>query len=301
MQTTLVAPSVMPAPQTRSDKEQTIAMLSEAMRESIRRDKAAGRLTPSTVAKFASLHLVLDDGSNRPVTPAPHHWLWLELVCDVRIKKLLIISQPETAKTTWIVGAYLGCLLGFHPEQQIILGSVSEKTAEKRSMMLRAMVETPNWQSTFPRVLPVAASDGFKWVTTEWSLAQDGQPYAGRIHPTVFAVGRGGSVIGGRANTIVSDDLLDFDSTRTQGQRDTNARWIHSEFLSRRKSRVGRILMIGNAWHPEDYYARAEREGGWVICKTRTLSDGPEVYATVTYPDDWRYEMLGEPVGRAEI
>lgn len=307
MQTTLIAPGMAPGivpiavPQTRADKEQAIAMMSEAMRESIRRDKAAGRLTPQTVAKFASLHLTLDDGSNKPVTPAAHHWLWLTLACDLRIKKLLIISQPETAKTTWIVGGLVGAYIGFYPEHSVIIASVSGEVASKRSMMLRAMAETPSWQSTFPGVLPVSAREGFKWIETEWSLAPNGQPHAGRLHPTVFAVGRGGAVIGSRANVIIGDDLLDFDSTRTQGSRDTDARWVQTSLLTRAKARVGRQIFIGNAWHPEDYYARAEREGGWVVCKTRTLSDGPEVYATITYPDDWKYEMLGEPIGRAEV
>lgn len=274
-------------------------MMREAMRESIRRDKKAGRMTAQTIAHFAALHLTLDDGM--PVTPAAHHWLWMALACDVRIKKLLIISQPETAKTTWIVGGFVGCYIGFYPENSVIISSVDGETATKRAMTLRTMVETEDWQSTFRGISPVKAADGFKWNADEWSLAPNGTPRQGRLHPTMFATGRGGSVIGSRADLVIADDLLDFDSTRTQHQRETDSRWIHSTLLSRRKARVGRVIVIGNAWHPEDYYSKAEREGGWVVCKTRTLSDSKEVYADLTYPDDWQGPILGEVVGGAKV
>jgi hypothetical protein len=291
MQTTII---------TRQQQEQSIQMMREAMRESIRRDKRAGRMTAQTIAKFAALHLTLDDGCT-PVTPAAHHWLWMALACDENIKKLLIISQPEAAKTTWIVSGFLGCYLGFYPERNVIIGSVTKDVAVKRSLSLRTMVETPNWQSTFPNVLPIKANDGFKWTADEWSLAPGGKPRTGRLHPSMFAVGRGGDVIGSRADLVVSDDILDDDSTRTQHQRDGDERWMHSTFLARRKSRVGRIIIIGNAWHPEDYYAKAEREGGWVICKTRTLSEGREAWAELIYPDGWKHSMLGVPVGEAIV
>lgn len=284
---------------TRQQQEQSVQMMREAMRESIRRDNKAGRMTAQTVAMFAALHLTLDDGS--PVTPAAHHWLWLALACDARIRKLLIISQPEAAKTTWIISGFVGCYLGFNPESSVIVGSVTKDVAEKRSMTLRTMVETPDWQSTFRGVLPIKAADGFKWNTDEWSLAPSGTPRQGRLHPTMFAVGRGGDVIGSRADLIIADDLLDFDSTRTQHQRETDSRWIHSTLLSRRKAKVGRVIVIGNAWHPEDYYSKAEREGGWVVCKTRTLSEGQNVYADLTYPDDWQGPMLGEVVAGAKV
>lgn len=251
------------------------------------------------MAAYAELLLRTDDG--RPITPAAHHWLWLTLLCDERIRRLLIIAPPESAKTTWLISAFAGAYVGVWPERNIIIGSVSDEVAEKRALSLRAMVESPAWQAVFPGVLPVKASVGLKWTTAEWSVAPGGQPRAGRIHPTVFAVGRGGSVIGSRADLLIGDDLLDFDSTRTQHQRQMGEAWIHNSFLSRVKARTGRAVIIGNAWHADDYYAKARREGGWVVCHMGLLGDGADVYATLTWPDGWPAEArLGEPVGQAE-
>lgn len=250
------------------------------------------------MAAYAALNLTDDDGL--PITPAAHHWLWLKLLCDERIKKLLIIAPPESAKTTWTILAYLGCRIGFYPEQSIIIGSVTGPVAEKRSVSLRTAIESAEWQATFPEIEPcLSTSSGLRWTTTEWSVAPNGNPHPGRMHPTLAAYGTGGSVIGSRADLIVADDLLNFENSRTAHQRDLVEEWLHNSLLSRRKSRTGRMVMIGTAWHHEDIYSKARREGGWVVCHIPLLSDGNDVAATVSYPDGWKYEMLGEPVGKA--
>lgn len=237
-----------------------------------------------------------------PITPAAHHWLWLQLLCDERIKKLLIIAPPESAKTTWSISAYLGCRVGFWPEQSIIIGSVSGPVAEKRSMALRTMVETVEWQSTFPGILPVSAHDGLKWQTDEWSLAPNGKKRPGRLHPTVAAHGTGSlKVDGSRADLVMADDLLNFENSRSSHQRETVEAWLHSSLLARRKSRIGRIVMIGTAWHHDDIYSKARKEGGWVVCHIPLLSETDMVYANISYPDNWPYETIGEPVGTANV
>lgn len=269
------------------------------MRAKIQRQLALGTLTPESVASFAYLHITNDSGV--PIMPAAHHWLWLDLMTDERIKRLLIIAPPESAKTTWTISAYVGAYVGFYPERSVIIGSTSGVVAEKRSMSLRTMVESEAFRKTFPGVIPVKSAKGLKWVPNEWSLAPDGIPHPGRLHPTVAAYGTGGSVIGSRADLVVCDDLLDFDNTRTAHQRETVNQWIHNSLLSRRKSRTGRVIMIGTAWHHADFYSIARKSGTWVVCHVPLLTEGPEVAAHITYPDDWPYEKLGDPIGAGAL
>ena len=266
----------------------------ERLRATIAEARARHTITPDAVYAFAALHLRTDSG--RPVEPAAHHELWVKLLCDWRIKRLLIIAPPESAKTTWTISAYLGCKVGIFPESNTIIGSVSGPVAERRALSLRGMVETPEWQATFPGILPVAAHDGMKWGTTEWSLAPNGQPASGRLHPTISAYGTGGSVIGSRADEIIADDLLDEDNSRTAHQRGLVERWLHTSLLSRRKARVGRIVVVGTAWHEADIYANIRRSPDWVVCHVPLLTEGDRVWADVSYPDDWSGPMLGEPV-----
>lgn len=282
------------------DKLKAIGGMIAAARADIQRGKREGRLTAGTVRKFAGIHMVDDFGA--PIIAAAHHAFWLQLFCDERIKKLLIIAPPETAKTTWVL-AFVGCYIGFYPENSVIISSVAGAVAEKRSLSLRAMCESAAWQATFTGATLLTAATGFKYTTEEWSLAPNGRPRAGRLHPTVFSVGRGGSVIGSRADLVIADDLLDMDSTRTQAQRKLGEQWIHSSLISRAKSKTGRVIMIGNGWHPEDFYSQMLRDSkGFVVVRMATMSESEGGYfADITYPDDWQHEMLGERVGAAEV
>jgi hypothetical protein len=270
------------------------------LRAIVREAAIRKKVTPEAVVAYAALHLVRDDG--KPIEPAPHHRLWLRLLCDERIRKLLIIAPPESAKTTWVISAYLGCRIGIFPQQSVIIGSDAGATAEKRSVSLRAMVVTEAWQETFPGVLPVRAHDGgLKWETTEWSLAPDGIPFPGRLHPTIAAYGTGGAIVGSRGDLVLGDDLLNYEGSRSPTWRLRTEEWAHTSFLSRRKAGTGRAAIIGTSWHPEDYLARARAAGDWVVCHLPMLSDGPEVYATLTYPDKFEWDRLGEPMAGAML
>lgn len=222
-------------------------------------------------------------------------------MCDERVRKLLIIAPPESAKTTWVISAFAGAYIGFYPERSVIIGSTSGPVADKRSLSLRGMVESDSWQTTFPRVKPVPPGGSLKFEKAEWSIAPDGRPRPGRLHPTVSAYGTGGAVIGSRADLVIADDLLDFENSRTSHQRGLVETWFHNSLLSRRKARTGRTIMIGNAWHHDDLYSHARKEGGWIVVHIPILQAGTAFYADITYPDSWRYERLGEPVANASL
>lgn len=118
------------------------------LREFIQAAKQRDMLTPNVVAAYAYVHLVDDNGI--PLQPAAHHWLWLDLLCDTNIKKLLIIGPPESAKTTWAVSAYLGCKIGFYPEQSFILGSSSGPIASKEVFIAPNYDSITRMASNFP-------------------------------------------------------------------------------------------------------------------------------------------------------
>lgn len=224
----------------------------------------------------------------------------MELVCNEDIKKLLIIAPPGSAKTTWLVSAYLGCRIGFWPEQSVIIGSVSDEVAEKRSLSLRNMTENPLWRSIFP---DVERDESLKWEQKEWSIKPKGKNTPGRLHPSVRSYGTGASIIGSRADFLLGDDLLNFDNSRTQTMRDVVSSWFHNSFLSRRKNGTGRVVLIGNSWNAADLYADIRRNShGWVICHMPLLSEREDgFFINITYPDDWNGAMLGEPAGEAMV
>lgn len=245
------------------------------------------------VTAFAALHMQTEDGT--PLVPAAHHNLWLSLVCDLHVKRLLIIGTPESAKTTWML-AYAACLVGFYPEQPGIIAAVSGPVATKRSLALRQIIDSDEYRETFPGVV---RAEGLPWREEEWSVAPEGKAHPGRIHPTVSAYGTGGSITGSRARYVIGDDLLDLDNTRTQHQRNLVDTWLHTSLLSRLVARHGRAVIIGNTFHHDDAYARLRRNEAWVSCHIPLLSEGKRVTAMITYPDDYQGEPIGVPVAMA--
>lgn len=241
---------------------------------------------------------MITDDNGRPIQPAAHHWLWLHLMCNEDIKKLLIIAPPESAKTTWLL-AYLGTHVAFYPEWPRIMAAVTGSVAEKRAQSLRVLVSSAEFQTTFP---DIKRAVGMKWTQAEWSVApHNGLPRPGRVHPSFFGVGVQGDVVGSRARLAVGDDILNHENTRTAHQREIVHEWFHREFLSRRMSRVGRSIVIGTAWHHDDTYSKMRNGGDWVICHVPLLSEGSSVVANVWYPEGYEGERLGTAVGEAGL
>lgn len=257
----------------------------------LREKRKTGKVTPETVAALAALTTQTDDGI--PIAPADHHWLWLHLICNTQIKRLLIIGTPESAKSTWIL-AYMLNLIAFHPQWPGFVACATGPVARKRSISLRNMVQSARFRYIFPDIVP---ADGMSWKEDEWSVAEHGVPNPGRLHPTISAFGTGGgSIIGTRARYAIFDDILHQENTRTEGGRKTTADWFFNSFVSRVSSRVGLVRGIGNAWHHDDLHARLRKNSQWVVCHIPLLSEGEEVYAEITYPDDYTGPVIGEMI-----
>lgn len=254
---------------------------------------AGSPLTPMLVAKFGYVFMQ-DDATDLPIWPAPHHWAWLQLLCNTSIKRLLIIAPPESAKTTW-VSAYIACSMGLAPVRPRILAAVAGVVAEKRSVSIRSLVTSPLFEEVFPNV---AKEQRMKWSSTEWSLYDRRDGWVHRLHPTLFSVGQGGSITGARAWEAIADDLLDYDSTRTAHQRELSWQWFQNSFMTRLMSRVGRAIVIGTAWHHNDLYKKLEATGEWVVARVPLLSPSKDVRMTIYYPPDVEHKM-GEAVSTA--
>lgn len=273
-------------------------------RETIAAGLADGKMTPAVVEAYAGLLLRTESGV--PVRPAAHHRLWLDLLCDDRIPELLILAPPEAAKTTWVVSAWAGCRLGFFPEEPIIVCSATGPIAKRRTLSLRNQTQTVQWQSIFRRV---RRAEGMMFRMEEFALAPNGQPFHGRIHPSAAAFGVDGSVTGARGRIILGDDIVTRPNAKTSYQRNEVREFLHSTLFPRLMSPreegmpagVSRKVFIGTPYNPDDVYADLAASG-YVVCATpllgpdTTQTTGLPYYATVTYPDSWEYETMGDAV-----
>lgn len=270
-------------------------------RDTIRAGLDRGIMSPDVVEAYAGLHLRTEDGF--PIRPAAHHRLWLQLLCDDRIPELLILAPPEAAKTTWVVSAWAGCWLGFFPQEPIIIASATGPIAKRRTGSLRNQTQTVSWQATFRNV---RRAEGMMFRMEEFALAPDGIPFAGRIHPSAAAFGVDGSITGARGRIIVGDDIVTRTNAKTAYQRNEVKEFCHSTLFPRLMSdreaqsqgigrtSTSRKVLIGTPYNPDDIYSDLQDSGRYVVCSTPLLGDQAAYYATVTYPDSWPYETLGD-------
>lgn len=92
------------------------------------------------------------------------------------------------------------------------------------------------------------------------------------VDPSVQVVAPGGSVLGSRLDLIIIDDLVDFQNSLTQYQRDQIHRWVTSELLSRGSTRL-RVWAIGNVWSADDALHRLAKLPGWVSRRDPALDE----------------------------
>ncbi len=262
------------------------------LRQTIQDAAKRKAITPETVEAYAALHLKNED--DMPITPARHHRLWLDFLCNEDIKRLMIIAPFGSAKTTWTLLAYVGCYVGVFPERATIIACNSGDTAVKRSLALRSGVLSDDFKLTFPDLEP---DPSMQWQVDKWTLRRKGVPSANRVDPTLTAYGAGGAVIGSRGDLIIPDDLLDYKNTRTPHLRQETTNWLHSTLLSRQRNEKSRVIAIGTSWSIDDYYAKAKKEGGWVVVHMPMLSETDDFFATITYPSNFIGRTMGEPIG----
>jgi hypothetical protein len=255
------------------------------MIEKMKRMVENKKLTPLAVKTFAAL--AMTDDSGYPIIFSDHHDLWLELICDDTIKRLLIIAPPDSAKTTVVI-AYLAAWIGFHQTLSAIVSSVTDDVATKRSVSVRNLVTSDVYRMIFPKVIPSKN----EWEQNGWSVNNRFTwGGGGRLHRTMSAYGTGTSIVGSRADLLIGDDLLDFDNTRTSHQIDLINKWFYNSFLSRCKGGVhpGRVVLIGTSWNASDLLGSIRRENGdWIVCHMPMLDEsGNGFHATLSYPDGW--------------
>lgn len=271
-----------------STVEQAAAIRAQ-LRNIIQEGKRVGIITPAVIQAFATLHMMTEEGL--PFKPYPHQQLWSKLFCLDDAKNILILSYPGSAKSSWLL-AYAGVYIGYHPKRSIILASVSGVVAERRSLTLRSLVDSQEYELTFPGLKTITSGE-MKFSANAWSVYEGSSPPSGKLHPTVSSYGLGGSILGSRASLILVDDILDHDSTKTEHQREGAKVWFWNSLMSRRLMPGGRVIVIGNSFHPDDLYSMLADSGEFVTCRMPLLYETNSVDVEISWPDNYHGAIIG--------
>lgn len=221
-------------------------------------------------AAFAA-HVLRDEQNGKAIDLADMHLEWHELIdCHDRI---LIWSHLEAGKTSQISVARTLFELGRDPSKRIVILSKTQGLAVKVIRSIASYIErSSELREVFPHLYP-----SVPWTQTQLMVQRDtvSKDYS------VSACGVGGAVVGSRIDILIVDDILDWSNTRTPAQRSELLRWFRSEFVGR-LSDGGKIIVVGNAYHPEDFLHTLAREGYTARTYPVEMPDG-----TPRFPRKW--------------
>lgn len=147
-------------------------------------------------------------------------------------------------------------LLGNNPHLRIAVISRTAGQAQKIVKAIQGYIErSEELHEVFPRLKP-----GKKWTSTAFDVA-DARPT--KKDWSFQALGIGSAVLGARLDLVILDDVLDWTNCRTHTQRVNVEEWYRTT-VATRIAPEGKVLIVGNAWHPEDLLHTFARNPAWV-------------------------------------
>lgn len=190
-----------------------------------------------------------------------HHLLWLDClqqVADGKIKRLMGMMPPGSAKSIYTSVVFPTYFMGRHRGSNIIVASYGSELPRKFGRRARMITQQPIYQRIFGTTL----SEDSK-AADEWALV-NGSEWMARGILT--------GITGNRADGVVWDDLI---KGREQADSETirQKTWeaYNDDLLTRKKPKAWEIG-ITTRWHEDDVAGRIlpenyDGQSGWVHCR----------------------------------
>ncbi len=237
-------------------------------------------------------HVLRDEKTGKRVKLAPMHLTWHDLIDEH--KQLLLWSFVEAGKTAGITVGRSLWELGREPNLRIAILSKTKPLAQKIVRQCQQIIagDSPTshaYREVFPHVRP-ARDPSMPWTSLAITVERS-NPVR---DPSIQACGNFGNIIGSRIDLLILDDVLDSVNTRTPAPRDALWDWVHGTLMGRLTENA-RIIVIGNAWHPDDLMHRFERAPGHKAFRFPVMD---ERTGELAWPERWSADRIEEAKDR---
>jgi hypothetical protein len=226
-------------------------------------------------------YVLRDEETNLPIKVQPMHAEWHRLA--TKHKRLLIWAHISAGKTQQM--SICGVLreIGENPNVRICVISNTAGQAEKIVRTIAKYIETSaEYKKVYPHVTP---DKSMPWNAQALYVQRETKAK----DPTVSVSGVHGNVLGSRFDVVILDDILDYENTLTQHQRDQLANWV-SATLKGRASRNCKWRVVGTAWHRDDLMHRFVKSGLYKCVRYPVVrKDG-----SLSWPEQWSAERIEE-------
>lgn len=168
----------------------------------------------------------------------------LEEVEAEHYRRLMISLGPRFGKTTLASNMYPAWYIGRHPDRKIIVATYNQSYSWDLGRAIRGIMQLPQYRQVFPELeikKKAAAVDRIE--TTKGGV--------------IYCVGRGNSITGRGAHTILLDDpIKDASEANSQLIRDKLWDWYTRVLRTRAMNKFGTIVLIQTRWSEDDLVGR---------------------------------------------
>jgi hypothetical protein len=240
------------------------------------------RRDPAVFCQF----VLRDETTGSPIKLAPMHEEWHDTLNNS--PRVVLWTHTESGKTSGLSVGRVLWEIGKNPAIRILVLSSSSGAAKKIVKSIKNYIEnSAEFRSVFPDITPDKSNTTGMWrddafIIRRATMAKD---------PTVQASGYGGNILGSRYDLILIDDYLTAENTYSQHNRDKFYSWLKSTVESRR-TQMGRLWFVGNAWHIDDAMHRYAAEPG-TYSKKYPVVDGA---GNLSWPDVWPQSRITEEI-----
>ncbi len=195
-------------------------------------------------------------------------------------RRVVIMGFPESGKSVQIGQGRLLHQLGLRPDHHFGIVGNTQNAAKKTLEPIKRYIEnSEQLRAVFPHLKPGNLWRDDRIVVDRSTASRD---------PSIQTVGYHGDIQGSRLNGIVIDDLLDFETTRTDQARREVMAWLKSSVLMRSANRAW-VAFLTNAWHEKDAAHELIKEG-WYALKFAVMDSAGKP----TWPDIWPLSRIRE-------
>ena len=221
------------------------------------------------------------DETGEPIRQARIHRAWTK--AWQKYSRVLIWSHRFAGKTVQLSVLRTVWLLGRDPTLRfLILSSTQGRAAKIVAAIANYIANDTTVKEIFPKLAP--AKGGI------WSaMALDVEGRRDFKNSSVLACGVHTALRGARCDELVIDDILLPENVATQEQRRKVSEWVRGEAFGCLSKRH-RIVVVGNAMHPDDILHELGKQKGWAWFRFPIIAkDGKS-----TWPEEWPMERVEE-------
>jgi len=184
---------------------------------------------------------------------APFHFQMFRIAQDEKIKRAGVMTFRNSGKSTILnTACSLWMIMGIHQEKHVVIGSQSQQRARDHLMNIRKEIENNRLLSE--NLGPFSLGED-RWGATTLMIPN----YEARISAISVEEGIRGLKEGpNRPGLIITDDIEDSNSVKTQENRDKTFDWFTGELLPLGSIDV-KVIVLGNFLHPDSVLSRLEK------------------------------------------